>query len=99
MDGSSDGSITSEEFHEMMSRNEVKDIFNLLDMDVHEAVSLFNLLDDGDGCMQQDEFLTGIMRLKGHARSQDIVILQRDCRRIDKQCKQILDLLTQPSAS
>ena len=50
----------------------------MLDLEVHEVVSLFNLLDDGDGLITHDEFLNGVMRLKGHARSLDIIAISKD---------------------
>merc|ERR1712232_10632 len=49
------------------------------------GVSLFNLLDDGDGAVTQEEFLNGVMRLKGHARSLDIILITKDLQTVIQQ--------------
>ena len=61
-DTSGDGKISLEEFKEMMEMPQVQTWFQMLDLEVHEVVSLFNLLDDGDGLITHDEFLNGVMR-------------------------------------
>jgi len=77
-DTSGDGKISLEEFKDLMEQPQVMTWFQLLDLEVHEVVSLFNLLDDGDGFVTHDEFLNGVMRLKGHARALDIVAISKD---------------------
>jgi voltage-gated sodium channel len=50
----------------------------ILDVDVYEVVQLFQLLDkDGDGMVTFDEFSKGIMRLRGGAKSIDLISVLR----------------------
>jgi len=50
----------------------------ILDVDVYEVVQLFQLLDkDGDGVVTFDEFSKGIVRLKGGAKSIDLISVLR----------------------
>jgi len=74
------GKIALEEFSIVMSNPDVKAWMSLLDLEVHDVESLFYLLDDGDGQITYEEFIPGIMRLKGQARSLDVVSL---CRHFD----------------
>jgi len=48
---------------------------------------LFELLDDGDGMIDKDEFVGGISKLKGEARAQDLVPMAVNCQRILAHCK------------
>eukprot|EP00913_Durusdinium_trenchii_P034174 g31982.t1 len=50
-----------------------------LDLQSSDAENLFNLLDDGDGSISYQEFLSGAKRLKGGAQSIDLVTLMREC--------------------
>ena len=50
----------------------------MLDLEVHDAEVLFDLLDNNaDGELCFEEFLKGVTRLKGQARSMDIVAMLR----------------------
>lgn len=83
IDDSGDGTITREEFEEILNHPQVKAYLAVLDLEVHESNSLFNLLEeDEDGVITYAEFLEGVMRLKGQARTLDIVEIQRDCKRL-----------------
>lgn len=71
------GKLTLQEFEMVVSIPKVKTWLQVLDLDFHDAQALFRLLDDGDGEVTYDEFLQGVMRLKGQARSIDIVGIMR----------------------
>ena len=77
-DTSGDGKMSLQEFQALMEVPNVLTMFQCLDLEIHEVISLFNLLDNGDGIVTQEEFLNGVMRLKGHARSLDIVAISKD---------------------
>merc|ERR1712048_1268895 len=74
-DVSGDGVLSSDEVHNILETDKARAYFNVLELNVHEVASLFNLLDDGDGYIDIDEFITGCMRLKGSARSQDVIAI------------------------
>jgi len=69
------GHLSFEEFSEVISDEEVKSWLSMLELDVHEVTGLFQLLDSGDGTISFEEFISGIMRMKGSAKSVDLVTL------------------------
>mmetsp|Transcript_81813 Transcript_81813/g.249985 ORF Transcript_81813/g.249985 Transcript_81813/m.249985 type:complete len:634 (-) Transcript_81813:271-2172(-) len=92
-DTSGDGMISLVEFKDMLHNPAVVTAFASLDLQVEEVMSLFHVLDDGDGMVSYDEFCKGILRMKGAARSTDICIMMHDCGKILKKCGQIEALL------
>mmetsp|Transcript_3811 Transcript_3811/g.11062 ORF Transcript_3811/g.11062 Transcript_3811/m.11062 type:complete len:130 (+) Transcript_3811:2-391(+) len=85
-DRSQDGFITMEEFRDVVQLPAAQMYFNALDLKIVEACDLFTMLDDGDGKVNREEFCTGVMRLKGQARSADMISVMRDCRAIMRKC-------------
>jgi len=69
------GTLSLDEFQTVMADSKVRSWLQVLEIEVHDASSLFHLLDDGDGEVTYDEFLKGVMRLKGQARSIDVVAI------------------------
>jgi hypothetical protein len=92
-DTSSDGFINRAEFRAMIKRPAVQTIMQKLDLEVHETEALFQLLDDGDGEITHDEFIRGIWRLKGQARSVDLIKVQIDSERMLAILDQVSDAL------
>jgi len=88
-DTTGDGMIDWSEFRVLLEYPEAKALFSSIEFDTHEMESLFKLLDDGDGQVSFEEFLSGILRMKGTARSQDVLALMHDNRKILRQ----LDML------
>eukprot|EP00931_Biecheleriopsis_adriatica_P021773 TRINITY_DN14146_c0_g1_i2.p1 TRINITY_DN14146_c0_g1~~TRINITY_DN14146_c0_g1_i2.p1 ORF type:complete len:572 (-),score=98.23 TRINITY_DN14146_c0_g1_i2:76-1791(-) len=83
-DQSGDGMVDREEFDEIMSNPRVLAFLQALELEVHETHSLFNLLEDGAGQISCDDFLQGVVRLKGQARCVDVVAVLRDVSRISQ---------------
>jgi len=81
-DDSGDGLVTWEEFEHLLADPKTKQILASLEFEIHEVESMFTLLDDGDGRVSFDEFLGGVLRLKGQARSQDVLALLHDNKKI-----------------
>lgn len=74
-DGS--GGITVDEFRAACSRTDVQEKLKIIDLPVQEAEELFLVLDgDGSGTLTAEEFIGGVMRLKGNAKSKDLLGLQ-----------------------
>merc|ERR1719193_2489457 len=73
MDGS--GSVNWPEFQAMLECPSVKAWLGMLELDVHDMEMVFNLLDDGDGHVTFDEFISGVMRCRGGARGVDVASL------------------------
>eukprot|EP00931_Biecheleriopsis_adriatica_P045096 TRINITY_DN25845_c0_g1_i1.p1 TRINITY_DN25845_c0_g1~~TRINITY_DN25845_c0_g1_i1.p1 ORF type:complete len:549 (-),score=86.14 TRINITY_DN25845_c0_g1_i1:99-1745(-) len=82
MDESGDGMISRDEFKVIMHDPLVQNIMHLLELEVHEGDMLFDILDDGDGHISYDEFIGGVMRLKGTARSLDMIALRNDLHKL-----------------
>lgn len=66
-----------------LSDPDVVDLLKFMELDVKDASGLFDLLDvDGNGIVDVDEFVSGLMRLKGPARSIDVATLLHQSRRL-----------------
>jgi len=73
--------MTREDFLAMSMSAEMCDYFETLDVDPSEAELVFRLLDaDGDGTVDQTEFMNGCLKLTGPAKSLDISILRTELR-------------------
>ncbi|CAJ1330826.1 unnamed protein product, partial [Effrenium voratum] len=78
-DGDMDGdrALNLDEWRSLLSHKEILQYMSVLEVDVHDAETLFHLLDDGDGVLTFSEFCEGIPKIRGPARSLDIIALQR----------------------
>lgn len=74
-DQNGDGRITWDEFVLLLNNEEVKNWLSHLGFDVVEISGLFKLLDGGDGEIEFDELLSGVMRIKGGAKHVDLLTL------------------------
>jgi len=83
-DTSGDGIITLDEFETFLLDPRVRTYLTTLELDTHETQNLFFMLDDGDGAVTAEEFVKGAIRLKGVARSQDVVSIMHDFTRLHK---------------
>eukprot|EP00811_Abedinium_folium_P033177 NODE_6160_length_1699_cov_6.294529.p1 GENE.NODE_6160_length_1699_cov_6.294529~~NODE_6160_length_1699_cov_6.294529.p1 ORF type:complete len:474 (+),score=75.91 NODE_6160_length_1699_cov_6.294529:153-1574(+) len=79
MDTSRDGKIQKSEFLEMMQDKSLATWLSSMDIEVDNPELLFEFLDDGDGEITLDELIRGTARLKGQARSMDVVGLITRC--------------------
>lgn len=75
IDTSKDGRLNIEEFQHVVTHPTVKAWLQALEMAVSDTEMLFNLLDDGDGYITYDEFIQGVVRLRGQAREIDVVAI------------------------
>eukprot|EP00929_Paragymnodinium_shiwhaense_P109653 TRINITY_DN7613_c0_g1_i1.p1 TRINITY_DN7613_c0_g1~~TRINITY_DN7613_c0_g1_i1.p1 ORF type:complete len:628 (-),score=131.38 TRINITY_DN7613_c0_g1_i1:335-2128(-) len=73
------GDITLEEFQSMLSVPEMVRLFKALNIDVSEARQLYRLLDtENVGVVDYNDFINGCLRLRGPAKSLELVLLMRD---------------------
>eukprot|EP00913_Durusdinium_trenchii_P022692 g21311.t1 len=82
VDTSGDGMIDASEFQELLQHPKLQLWLHQLEVETNDLVGLFNMLDDGDGEISLEEFESGLMRIKGIARSYDLNKLQRDISRM-----------------
>eukprot|EP00927_Polykrikos_kofoidii_P017789 TRINITY_DN18139_c0_g1_i2.p1 TRINITY_DN18139_c0_g1~~TRINITY_DN18139_c0_g1_i2.p1 ORF type:complete len:772 (-),score=116.65 TRINITY_DN18139_c0_g1_i2:28-2343(-) len=74
--GDGDLEISWAEFEALLDTPEIQTFFQQCDFDVKAAQGLFHMLDaDGSGTLSMDEFIKGCERLRGEARSVDVVHL------------------------
>lgn len=77
-----DGKVGWLEFKNIMEEPRVKTWLSAMELDVRDIQSFFDMLDDGDHEIDLNELISGVSRLKGNARSLDMVTLLHDSRRI-----------------
>jgi len=92
-DTSGDGLVTLEEFENVINNPKVHTFLQVLELDISEVKSLFYMLDNGDGSISYQEFINGVMRLKGQARSMDVIAVMTDCRKIITKLDALTDRL------
>mmetsp|Transcript_62410 Transcript_62410/g.182950 ORF Transcript_62410/g.182950 Transcript_62410/m.182950 type:complete len:117 (+) Transcript_62410:1-351(+) len=74
--------LSWQDFNRVLSNPLAQETMMALELDWEEVGSVFHILDDGDGMVSFDEFLAGVLRLKGTARSGDILALLHDTKKI-----------------
>jgi len=94
-DGS--GELDFEEFQKLIRTDAFSFKLRLLGVFEDEADSLFELIDaDSSGTVSPEEFITGLQKLKGPAKGQDLVQLitfaQKQCSRASRFCERICKL-------
>ena len=72
---------------EAMSLPSVQHYMQVLEIKIQDCRPLFDILDDGDGRITIPEFCKGLMQLKGQARALDIVMLQRENKKVLLECQ------------
>merc|ERR1719158_257345 len=78
-DTDNSGTMSLEELKTHLEQPRVRAYFAGLDIDPSEANIIFTLIDvDGSGEVSIDEFVNGTMKLKGHAKSLDVVSMMYD---------------------
>jgi voltage-gated sodium channel len=76
-DKDGNGSLTIDEFRTAIRQPDVERKLKLIELPVADAEELFEILDhDGSGELSVDEFIGGCVRLKGTARSKDLLGVQ-----------------------
>lgn len=90
LDHSGDGHITWDEFQYLMYDDIMKQFLGTLQLEIGDAQDLFRLLDDGDGRVMRDEFIHGIMTMRGEAKSIDLIILLKMARKMDRKIDRLV---------
>ena len=93
IDDSGDGVVNWEEFTALLQDHRVLTWLAALDLDVAHCEGLFELLDTGDGRISFHEFVQGVQRLKGPAKSVDLVSLGHQLMHIIKKVEGLTDMI------
>jgi voltage-gated sodium channel len=76
------GTLCPKEFGALFKDPRMKVWLEHLGLDVAEVSGLFRLMDDGDGLVTFEEFLSGCLRLRGGAKSVDLATLLYENRKV-----------------
>merc|ERR1712193_331044 len=77
------GNLSWSEFQEHIKDERVQAFFRALELDAAEAQGLFQLIDtDSDQTVHLNEFINGCIRLKGQAKSLDLVTLLHENKKV-----------------
>lgn len=94
LDWDGSGEISAEELQEHFEDEEVQAWLSHLNISVHSATDLFGLLDkDESGSVSIEEFVTGCMRMRGNAKTLDVVRMQEDVTKISQRLELALEKL------
>lgn len=99
MDETGSGIITEARLQEILANPKVTAYFATLDLDVHEGIALFHLLDNGDGEVTQEEFISGILRCKGEARAIEQVAMHSELRILGRKVNKLIHFLLRSEGS
>jgi len=72
LDASGDGLLELDEFKNMLSQPTIRAWMSALEIDPQDMEGLFLLIDDGNGQISLSEFMMGVSRIKGTAKSIDM---------------------------
>jgi hypothetical protein len=97
-DDDQSGNISWPDFEMALADQQMKNFFETIDIDMSEAKTLFELLDvSGDGFVSAEDFITGCLRVRGSAKSLDLLVLSREVNGLfDKQRKELEDMGSLP---
>jgi len=90
-DTNQNGMISFDEFQAFVKNPASKVYISQLELEAHELEGLFTLLDDGDDQVSFDEFLSGVIRLRGQTRTHDVLVLLHDMRKISQNVKRMCE--------
>jgi len=76
--GSEVGALSREDFEFALQDQEVRLLLSAMELDVNDARLVFDLTDDGDGSLGAEEMAAGFSRLKGQARTVDMLALTKN---------------------
>jgi len=87
-DTNKDGYLSTDELHSLFGHGKDQYWLKELGVDASDEHAFINLLEDGEeGGVDRDEFVHGITRLRGEARSQDLVHVFNTVKRIHNHVK------------
>mmetsp|Transcript_25715 Transcript_25715/g.59990 ORF Transcript_25715/g.59990 Transcript_25715/m.59990 type:complete len:699 (-) Transcript_25715:114-2210(-) len=85
LDEDQSGTISLEELEVGLRREEVREYFDTLDIPVEDAWTLLQLLARGeDHKVSAEDFITGCLRLKGHAKALQMAVLMNENRQVQQ---------------
>jgi len=90
------GYLSLDEFTSVLTNESVRAYLASIGVEVFEVEGLFNVLADGDDQISYEEFLDGIWRLKGAARSQDVLAILHKLTQLKREFSAMTEFLHGP---
>jgi len=84
LDEDKSGKLSQQELYTAAKQRKVRQKLRALDIMPKDMDDLWEILDDGDGELDVDEFVNGIRRLRGEARAKDVLRLQKELRLLER---------------
>jgi len=97
IDTNHDNIISTAEFEKVMDNVRVKTWFSAIGVDGVDLRDLFTMLDDGDGQLDESEFIEGVNALRGFAKSIDIFVIKRQLKKVQDLVLKIHDCVSERS--
>eukprot|EP00747_Dinoflagellata_sp_TGD_P206100 gnl/TRDRNA2_/TRDRNA2_79834_c2_seq1.p1 gnl/TRDRNA2_/TRDRNA2_79834_c2~~gnl/TRDRNA2_/TRDRNA2_79834_c2_seq1.p1 ORF type:complete len:239 (+),score=43.79 gnl/TRDRNA2_/TRDRNA2_79834_c2_seq1:81-719(+) len=91
LDKSGDGQLSKDEFEPLMHDQLLKTWLSTLDIDTVDIHHLFEVIADEDGNVALDDFVSGMSRVKGPAKSIDVLKLQTASSHLMSKIDSLLD--------
>merc|ERR1711920_209510 len=83
IDPDGDGFVPVQAFVRLLEKDKVRLFLSALEINVKDVESLSHHLDDGEGMIQLEDFITGLLNIRGTAKAVDMVTLLNVVRRIE----------------
>jgi len=90
LDTSKDGRISWQEIQGVLDSKLLQAWMSALEIGIDDLEGLFEMLDDGDGHIQLDEFTRGAELIKGPAKAFDVMRVFHSIQRLQKQVEQMM---------
>lgn len=98
-DSSGEGRLDKEEFETVVNDKSTKHWLGAMELSIRDTDRVWNLLDDGDGCVDIDELCAGFGRFKGPAKALDLIHLTNDVKAVHQTIKDMYAELQQVRAA
>jgi len=96
LDQDGDESITADEFKQGLQKPEVRDFISAMQVEISDAEKFFAMLDeDGSGEVDLVEFVTGMQRLRGEAKSVDIHMMLHENQKMLSIVRGLVDIMSE----
>lgn len=89
LDDDDDGMLSWREFEQLISDDLLRAWLTSLEIDTHDLQQLFILLDQGDMKISVHEFIRGMTRIKGPAKSIDVLKIQAQGSKIEAKLRSV----------
>eukprot|EP00747_Dinoflagellata_sp_TGD_P074891 gnl/TRDRNA2_/TRDRNA2_158505_c1_seq2.p3 gnl/TRDRNA2_/TRDRNA2_158505_c1~~gnl/TRDRNA2_/TRDRNA2_158505_c1_seq2.p3 ORF type:complete len:131 (+),score=28.63 gnl/TRDRNA2_/TRDRNA2_158505_c1_seq2:34-393(+) len=92
LDTTGDGILSRKELEQLMTNKSMHTMLHTLEIDTHDLGELFDVLDDGDGEIAFKEFTDGMSRMRGPAKSIDILRVLGKVHRLENKVNRMLPM-------